>query len=117
MDELAPDMEMSSKEAVAYLSGPVGYTLSAEFLRSLRYVGRGPLVEKRGARLVYRKATVDAFLLEHGTDPVAWYAAIWRELAEEIREVSAATGAGGFEPLIETLEKRDPEDWDPDHAR
>lgn len=24
---------------------------------------------------------------------------------------------GGFEPLIETLEKRDPEDWDPDQEK
>lgn len=71
MDELTPDMEMSSKEAAAYLSGPVGYTLSQEFLHCLRYVGRGPLVEKRGARLVYRIAILDAFLLEHGTDPAA----------------------------------------------
>ncbi len=31
MDELTPDMEMTSKEAAAYLSGPVGYALSAEF--------------------------------------------------------------------------------------
>lgn len=92
VDELTPDMEMSSKEAAAYLSGPVGYTMSAEFLRSLRYVGRGPLVEKRGARFIYRKATLDAFLLEHGTDPAAWYAGMRRELAEEIRAVSAATG-------------------------
>ena len=117
MDDLTPDMEMSSKEAAAYLSGPVGYTLSQEFLRSLRYDGRGPLVEKRGARLVYRKATLDAFLREHGTDPAAWYAGIWRDLAEEIRVVSAATGVGGFEPLIEALEKHDPEDWDPDQAK
>lgn len=95
---------MSSKEAAAYLSGPVGYTLSAEFLRSLRYVGRGPLVEKRGVRLVYRKATLNAFLLGGN----------W--LRRFVRW-SAATGVGGFEPLIETLEKRDPEDWDPDHAR
>jgi hypothetical protein len=78
---------------------------------------RGPLVEKRGARLVYRKATLGAFLLEHGTDPAAWYAEIWRDLVEEIRVVSAATGVGGFDPLIERLEKRDPEDWDPDQAK
>lgn len=58
-------------------------------------------------------ATLDAFLLEHGTDPAAWYAGIWRDVADEIRIVSAATGVGGFE----TLEKHDPEDWDPDQAK
>jgi hypothetical protein len=67
--------------------------------------------------LSYRKAALDAFLLEHGTDPLAWYAGIWLDLADEIRVVSAATGVGGFEPLIETLEKRVPEDWEPDQAK
>ena len=43
----AGEMEMTSKEAVAYLSGPVGFEVSAKFLRNLRYVSRGPVVEKR----------------------------------------------------------------------
>ncbi|WP_166660347.1 hypothetical protein [Paenarthrobacter nitroguajacolicus] len=42
---------------------------------------------------------------------------IWRELAGEIRDASAATGVGGFEPLTKTLEKRDPEHWDPDQTK
>lgn len=67
--------------------------------------------------MVYRKATLDAVLLEHGIDPAAGEAGIWRELAEEIRDVSAATGVVGFEPLIETLEKIDREGWDPGQAR
>lgn len=70
----AVDMEMTTNEAAAYLSGPVGYTVSAKFLRNLRYISRGPVVEKRGSRLVRRKSTLDAFLLENGTDPVVWYA-------------------------------------------
>ncbi|MDJ0459313.1 hypothetical protein PUN71_019080 [Arthrobacter sp. NQ7] len=111
-------MEMTSKEAAAYLSGPVGYTVSAKFLRGLRYASRGPVVEKRGSRLVYRKSTLDAFLLENGTDPTAWYAGMWREVAGQLRAIAEATGDDGFNPLIETLERRDPpEDWDPDLAK
>lgn len=30
MDDLTPDMEMSSKEASACLSGPAGYTFNAK---------------------------------------------------------------------------------------
>lgn len=38
----AGDMEMTSKEAAAYRSGPVGFEVSAKFLRNLRYVSRVP---------------------------------------------------------------------------
>ncbi|MFD0047002.1 hypothetical protein ACFVGV_17610 [Pseudarthrobacter scleromae] len=117
-EDLAGDMEMNTNEAAAYLSGPVGYTVSAKFLRNLRYVSRGPVVEKRGSRLVYRKSTLDAFLRENGTDPVVWYAGMWREVAVQLRAVAEATGDDGFNPLIETLERRDPPDeWNPDQAR
>lgn len=113
----AGDMDMTSKEAAAYLSGPVGFEVSPKFLRNLRYVSRGPVVEKRGSRLVYRKSTLDAFLNENGTDPAAWYAGMWREVASDLRAIAEATGDAGFNPLIETLEKRDPrDDWDPDRA-
>lgn len=96
----------------------MGYTLSAKFLRSLRYVNRGPVVEKRGSRLVYHKSTLDAFLRENGTDPIAWYAGIWSEVADQLRTIAEATGDDGFNPFIQTLEKRDPpEAWDPDQAR
>lgn len=114
----AGDMEMTTHEAAAYLSGPVGFEVSAKFLRNLRYVSRGPVVEKRGSRLAYRKSTLDAFLRENSTDPTAWYAGMWREVADQLRAISAATGDDGFNPLIETLEKRDPrDDWDPDDAK
>ncbi|WP_018771437.1 helix-turn-helix domain-containing protein [Arthrobacter sp. 162MFSha1.1] len=117
-DDPLPDMEMTTNEAAAYLSGPVGYAISAKFLRSLRYVSRGPVVEKRGSRLVYRKSTLDAFLQENGTNPIDWYAGIWREVADQLRAYSEATGDDGFKPLIETIEKRDPPDiWDPDQAK
>ena len=65
-----------------------------------------------------RGAEWDAFLRENGTDPVAWYDGMWREVAGQLRAVAEATGDDGFNPLIETLEKRDPPDaWDPDQAR
>ena len=36
---------------------------------------------------------------------------------DNFERVRTALKARGFEPLIETLEKRDPEDWDPDQAK
>jgi hypothetical protein len=62
IDGLAPDMEMSTKEAAAYLSGPVGYALSTKAMYGLKSLGRGPVTEKRGRNLVYRKSALDAFL-------------------------------------------------------
>lgn len=53
---------MSSKEPAVYLSGSVGFEVSAKFLRDLRYVSRGPVLEKRGSLLVYRKSTSIASL-------------------------------------------------------
>ncbi|MEQ4568459.1 helix-turn-helix domain-containing protein [Paenarthrobacter sp. CAP02] len=114
----AGDMEMTTNEAAAYLSGPVGFDLSAKFLRGLRYVSRGPVVEKRGSCLVYRKSTLDAFLRENGSDPTVWYAGMWREVAGQLRAIADSTGDDGFNPLIQTLEKRDPrDDWEPDDAK
>lgn len=99
-DDPAPDMEMTSKEAAAYLSGPVGFTLSLMFLRGLRYVDKGPVVEKRGSRLVYRKSALDAFLSENGTDPEAWMVGMWRDVAGQLRGIAAATGDTGFDGRI-----------------
>src|SRR5687768_14681235 len=95
-EDRAPDMEMASKVAAAYLSGPVGYTVSTKFLRRLRYVDKGPVVDKRGSRLVYRKSALDAFLNENGTDPQAWMAGMWRDMADQLRGIAAATGDKGF---------------------
>lgn len=52
MDGLAVDMEMTTKEAAAYLSGPVGCEIDARIMYGLTSLGRGPVVEKRGHRLV-----------------------------------------------------------------
>jgi hypothetical protein len=112
-DDPAADMEMTTNEAAAYLSGPVGFTLSAKLVRGLRYLDRGPVVGKRGSRLVSRKSALGAFLAEYGTNPNMWTQGSWREVAEQLRR----TGDPGFNDLIETLERRDPPDeWDPDQA-
>jgi hypothetical protein len=118
MDELNSDMEMSSKEAAAYLSGPAGYTLNAKFVRGLRYLDIGPVVEKRGSRLVYRKSALDAFLSENGSDPEVWIQGGWKKVADQLRGIAEATGDAGFDQMIETLEKRGPQDdWDPSQAK
>lgn len=114
--DLAADMEMTSEEAAAYLSGPIGFPLTTKALRGLRYLRRGPVVEKRGSRLVYRKSALDAFLRENGTDPMAWMAGTWREVADRLRTLDE--GSGAFDPVIQNLERRDPPpDWDPEQAR
>lgn len=41
-------------------------------MRGLRYLDIGPVVEKRGSRLVYRKSALDAFLRENSSDPEVW---------------------------------------------
>ena len=107
------DMEMSSKEAAAYLSGPAGYTLTAKFVRGLRYLDIGPMVEKRGGRLVYRKSALDAFLSENGKDPEVWIQGGWKKVADQLRGIAEVTGDAGFDQMIETLDKRGPQDgWD-----
>lgn len=78
MEERTPDMEMNSTEAAAYLSGPAGSTLNAKFMRGLRYLDIGPVVEKRGSRLVYRKSALDAFLRENGSNPDVWIQSGWK---------------------------------------
>ncbi|MEV7132152.1 helix-turn-helix domain-containing protein [Arthrobacter sp. NPDC093128] len=108
---------MTTNEAAAYLSGPVGFTLSAKLVRNLRYLNRGPVVEKRGSRLVYRKSALDAFLSENGTDPLVWIQGGWKKVADQLRGIAEATGDTGFDPMIETLDKRGPQDgWDPGQA-
>jgi hypothetical protein len=116
-EDLAADMEMTTKEAAAYLSGPVGLTLSPRIMYALRSVRRGPVAEKRGARLVYRKSALDAFLRENGTDIMAWTEGMWRDVADQLRVISEVQPDMKFGPLIETLDSKDQTDWDPDDAK
>lgn len=123
MDDLAADMEMTTKEAAAYLSGPVGFTINTKIMYGLRGLRRGPVAEKRGSRLVYRRSALDAFLREYGTDPEVWVEGVWRDVANQLRAMTAANPDDPdlqFGSLPETLEKRDrqdKDDWDPDQAQ
>lgn len=114
--DLTANMEMITKEATAYLSGPAGFTLSTKLMYLLRSLHEGPIAEKRGARPVHRKAALDAFLRENGTHMTGWTEGMWREVADDLRRISTAAPDMNFGPLIETLEIRDPVDWDPDEA-
>jgi hypothetical protein len=116
-DSLVPDMEMTTGEAAAYLSGPVGFTISPKLMYGLRSLHRGPVAEKRDRNLVYRRSALDAFLRENGTDPLAWTAGVWRDVADQYRAVTAGRPELRSEELLETLESRDRDDWDPDEAR
>lgn len=70
-DDPTAEAEMSTAEAAGYLSGLVGYSVSAEVLDSLSALGRGPVAENQGQSLRYRRSALDAFLRENGTDPMA----------------------------------------------
>lgn len=115
-DSLVPDMEMTTKEAATYLSGPVGFTISPKFMYGLRSLHRGPVAEKRGRNLIYRRSALDAFLRENGTDPLVWMAGVWRDVADQYRAETAGRPELRSEELIETLESQE-DDWDPDEAR
>lgn len=119
LDDLNSDMEMTTKEAAAYLSGPVAFTVSVKLMYGLKSLSRGPVVEKRGRNLVYRRSALDAFLREYGNDPTIWIQGLYRDVADQLRAVSEARPDLQFGPLIETLNRRDEDDadWDPDLAK
>lgn len=83
----------------------------------LRFLRKGPIAEKRGARLVYRKSALDAFLRENGTDITKWSEGMWRDVADQLRVISEDRPELRFGPLIETLDKSDKDGWDPGQAK
>ena len=101
------DWEMTTKEAAADLSRPVGFTFDARIMYGLRSARRGPVAEKRGSRLVYRKSTLDAFLRENGSDITAWTEGMWRDVAGDLRANLRSAPRPPFGKLTETLEGRD----------
>ncbi|MFE4542297.1 hypothetical protein [Arthrobacter sp. NPDC056727] len=117
MDDPTADMEMSPTEAAGYLSGLVGYSVSAEVLDSLRALGRGPVAEQQGQTLTYRRSALDAFLQENGTDPTAWMAGVWRNVADQYEAATAEHPELRSARLIEKWRSRDNGDWDPDKAK
>lgn len=118
MNDPAPDKTMSSTEAAAYLSGLVGYGVSAEVLESLNALGRGPVTEEEGQSLVYRRSALDAFLRENGADPMAWMAGAWRTVADQVEAVTADHPELRSETFLEQLRNLESDDgWDADKAR
>lgn len=71
--ERAEQGEMSTREAVAYMNEWTDFAINTEILYKLRSLQRGPIAEKRGRRLVYRRTALDAFLTENGTNPDQWH--------------------------------------------
>jgi hypothetical protein len=60
---------------------------------------------------------LDAFLSENGPDPEVWIQGGWKKVADQLRGIAEVTGDTGFDQMIETLDKRGPQDcWDPDQA-
>jgi hypothetical protein len=117
MSDPGADMEMSTAEAAAYLSGLVDFSVSAEYLDSLRALGRGPVAENQGQSLSYRRSALDAFLREHGTDPTAWLAGVWRNVADQYEAATAEHPELRSAELIEKWRSRDSDGWDPDKAK
>lgn len=120
VDNPAADMEMSATEAAAYLSGLVGYSVSAEVLDSLNALGRGPVADNSSQNPVYRRSALDAFLRENGTDPMTWMAGAFRNFADQYHAVAADHPELQSDDLADRAEKLrsyDGDDWDPDQAK
>ncbi|MFW0772308.1 hypothetical protein ACLRGI_03985 [Paenarthrobacter nitroguajacolicus] len=118
MNDPAPDKTMTSTEAAAYLSGLVGYGVSAEVLESLNALGRGPVAEERDPSLAYRQSALDAFLRENGADPTVWMAGAWRTIADQIEAVTADHPELRSETFVEKLRNLESDDgWDAGKAR
>lgn len=116
MDEMDGATELSTKEAAAYLSKHTMVEISTEFMYSIKSTGHGPVVEKRGRRLVYRKDALDAFLTENGPNPLNWIAGWSRDVVDQLR---AAFGYEDkqVEAIVLRLDPLRDDRWDPDAAK
>lgn len=77
--------ELTTKEAAAYISERTTSPINEKVLYSLKALQRGPLEEKRGSRLVYRRDALDAFLSEFGSDPLRWLEGWSNEVIRQMR--------------------------------
>lgn len=66
---------------------------------------------------LYHRSSLDAFLREKGTDPRVWIEGIYRDVADQWRVIAAERPDLEFRPLIEALDGKDKNDWDPDQAK
>ena len=116
-DDPTAEAEMSTSEAAAYLSGLVGYSVSAEVLDSLNALGRGPVAENQGQSLRYRRSAIDAFLREYGTDPTGWMAGVWRNTADQYEDATPEHPAQRSADLTEAWTTRASAGEAPDNAK
>lgn len=105
--------EMTTEQAAAYLAEYLPLRVDARMV----YLMRGSLgqrvAEKRGRRLVFTKAGLDAFLAEFGTDPSRWLAGRSQKHIADLR------ARGINDPAIEALMRStdpDPDGWNPADA-
>ncbi len=117
-DNPTADMEMSSKEAVAYLGGPAGHALSAKFRRELRYIGLGPVVRSA----VAAPFTASQRWMRSSASSVRTRRCGCMTSGRRLPTVCVAwlppPGSLGYDQIIETLDKQGPPDvWDPDQAK
>lgn len=101
--------EMTTREAVAYLSEWTDYPVSTKLIYLLRSAGVPLPAEKRGSRLVFRKSGLDAFLAEYGSNPEMWHSGFARDRIGVLHE------QGIYDPAVEAIYRAlDP---DPDAMR
>jgi|GEM_PF-6713007 len=81
---LGSEGEMTTREAVAYLSERTVHPINAKIIHNLRTLGCAPVAEKRGGRLFFRRDALDAYLAEFGTDPDVWHAGFSRYRISEL---------------------------------
>lgn len=113
LEDVNDDMELNTKEAAAYLSGPTGMQISTKFLYALKHAGLGPSVSKPAGRLVYRRSALDAYLTEYGTNTEDWLAGSLDRIINQIRAVTGQSDPALSGPFAE-FEVAFREDWNPD---
>lgn len=62
-------------------------------------------------------ATAPRLVVFFGSDATLAPDGAWRDVADQVRIISESRPDLRFGPLIETLDKRDPVDWDPEKGK
>ncbi|MCZ4301555.1 hypothetical protein [Microbacterium oxydans] len=94
---LEDEGEMTTREAVAYLSERTVHPINMKIIHNLRTLGCAPVAEKRGGRLVFRREALDAYLAEFGTNPDVWHAGFARYRISELH------ARGIYDPALEAM--------------
>lgn len=77
---------MTTRQAAAYRTERTGHTIVPKVLHDLRQMQLGPVVEKRGRLLKFRRDGLEAFLIEYGTEPRMWFVGSSAESIRSLRE-------------------------------